>query len=528
MTFFDNRVAVNCTASKDYPTAVPFHPPERYPEYRGSETDPGNAIYGEVRETLRRLGLDADNFGTPNWNPFRGIVRPGMTVFIKPNTVNHDHPGDENIFSVIVHASILRPVLDYVCIALGGRGKIIIGDSQIIFGEFDKAMHVSQIEGLLDWYRSNCPIPLECFDLRVVRGTRSWLYGKWARVPVEQDPEGYQAVDLGEKSCFVGIDPKRLRIAIASYKNMYRYHSEGRHQYVFPRSFLQSDAVISIPKLKTHRRTAVTLALKNFMGIPALKDCLPHFITGSVAEGGDQYIHPSLRKRICLYLHDIIQSSPYMPVKLLCAIVKRLVWDSHKIVPFKDDVYEAMWYGNDTLWRTLFDLNRIVFYADKEGQIHDVPQRTFFCLVDGIIAGEKDGPVNPDPVHAGVLMAGFNPVSVDAVATTLMGFDIDKIPLVYRAFDYGNTVGPHLGGRRSDIRVLDGGRTCDLENYKQYRNLNFVPHPTWVGHVELQPQSDGGGHGTRHRVPEAEKELRGSRAGNGAVQGGPVPREVGL
>jgi hypothetical protein len=217
-----------------------------------------------------------------------------------------------------------------------------------------------------------------------------------------------------------------------------------------------------------------------------------------------------------------------MPVKFVCAVVKKLVWDSHKIVPFKDDVYEAMWYGNDTLWRTLLDLNRIVFYADREGNIRDVPQRTFFCLMDGIIAGEKDGPVNPDPVHAGVLMAGFNPVSVDAVATTLMGFDIDRIPLIYRAFDYKNAAEPLLGGRRSDIRVLDGERTFDLESYKQYRNLGFVPHPSWVGHVELQPQCDGGRHGARHLVPEAEEELRGSRIGNGAAQGGPVPGQAGL
>jgi uncharacterized protein (DUF362 family) len=485
MNLFDNTVVVNCVESKDYPNQIPFNPPEKYPEYTGTELDPRNQIYAEVRDTFYKLGLDKENFNTPNWNPFKELIKPGMTVFIKPNTVNHDHPENKNIFSVIVHASILRPILDYVCIALNNSGRIIIGDSQIIFGEFDKAMDVSLIEGLLKWYRNQTTIPLDCFDLRIVRGTRSWLYGKWARVPVEQDPRGYQAVDLGDKSCFKGIDPKRLRIAIASYKNMYKYHSGGKHQYVFPKSFLESDVVISIPKLKTHRRTAITLALKNFMGIPALKDCLPHFITGSVKEGGDQYINPSFRKRVCLHLHDIIQSNPFMPVKFVCAITKKLVWDTHKIVSFKDDVYEAMWYGNDTLWRTLLDLNRIVFYADKQGKICNTPQRKFFCLIDGIIGGEKDGPVNPHPVHSGVLMAGFNPVSVDAVASTLMGFDINKIPLVFKAFENRDGVEPLYKGTKNDIKIIDGSETFTLESYSKYRNLKFEPHPSWKGHVEL-------------------------------------------
>jgi hypothetical protein len=302
-------VAVNFVESRKYPATVPFHPPEKYPEYGGEQTDPGNCVYAEVRDTLRMLGLDGDNFGTRHWNPFREIVKPGMTVFVKPNTVRHYHMEYKDIFSVITHASILRPILDYISIALEGRGRIIIGDSQVIFGRFDKAMAISQIEGLLEWYRARTPISIECFDLRIVRGARSWMYGRWARKRVEQDPRGYKTVDLGDRSCFKGIDPRRLRIAISSHKMMYKFHSDGKHQYVFPGSVLESDAIINIAKLKTHRRTAVTLALKNFMGLPALKDCLPHFITGSVEEGGDQYIHPSRRKRLVLALHDQIQSN---------------------------------------------------------------------------------------------------------------------------------------------------------------------------------------------------------------------------
>ena len=34
------------------------------------EIDKENRIYGLVRETLCGLGMDRDNFGTADWNPF--------------------------------------------------------------------------------------------------------------------------------------------------------------------------------------------------------------------------------------------------------------------------------------------------------------------------------------------------------------------------------------------------------------------------------------------------------------------------
>ncbi len=479
------NVVVNAVQSRSYPTKVPFHPPEIFPEFCGDQTDHDNLVYAEVRETLRMLGLDTENFGTSRWNPFGGIVKPGNTVFVKPNAVEHHHPEHKDVFSIITHASILRPILDYICIALENKGRIIIGDSQLLFAHFDKAMAISKIEGLCEWYRTHSPVPIECLDLRMVRGVRSWMFGKWARKRVERDPRGYKVVDLGDRSCFKGIDPRRLRIAIASHKNMCKYHADGKHQYVFPGSVLESDAIINIAKLKTHRRTAVTLAIKNFMGLPALKDSLPHFITGSVKEGGDQYIHPSLRKKICLWLHDVIQSNPWVPVKFVCAVLKKTLWNTHKIVPFKDDIYEAMWYGNDTLWRTLIDLNRIAVYADKNGNIRDTVQRNYFGVLDGIVAGEKDGPLSPDPVRAGILMAGHNAVCLDTVGATLMGFDYKKIPMIMNAFGQNGAGLPLIKGGASEITVIDKQGIFSLEQYKSVRNLHFEPHPQWKGHVEL-------------------------------------------
>ena len=123
MSLKNNNVTVTFLNSKNYPSEIPFDPPEHYPEYRGKSLNPGNQIYAEIRNMLHRLGLDAENFNTKNWNPLKDIVKPGMTVFIKPNTVQHRHLKNKNIFSVIIHGSILRPIMDYVIIALKNAQK---------------------------------------------------------------------------------------------------------------------------------------------------------------------------------------------------------------------------------------------------------------------------------------------------------------------------------------------------------------------------------------------------------------------
>jgi len=229
----------------------------------------------------------------------------------------------------------------------------------------------------------------------------------------------------------------------------------------------------------------VTLAIKNFMGIPALKDSLPHWINGSPEEGGDQYINPCLRKRIGTWMHDRVQTTPFIPVKFFWAATKKILWNSHKIFPFKDDIFEAMWYGNDTIWRTLFDLNRGIRYADKKGKLQDQPQRTFFGLIDGIIAGERDGPVGVDPVHAGALLAGYNPVALDVVGATIMGHDVSKIPMIRNPIDQRDKPLPMIHCGIAEIEIVDGTRRLNTEELARRHNLRFEPHPNWKGHVEL-------------------------------------------
>jgi hypothetical protein len=134
-------------------------------------------------------------------------------------------------------------------------------------------------------------------------------------------------------------------------------------------------------------------------------------------------------------------------------------------------IMEGSWEGNDTIWRTVLDLNQILFYADRDGVLHDRPQRRYLALVDGIIAGEGEGPLASTPRAAGLLVGGTDPVLVDVACARAMGYRIDRIPMIHRAL-----ARPLLDS--SDLRriepILDGPPP----------EGTFVPPRTWRGLAE--------------------------------------------
>ena len=100
-----------------------------------------------------------------------------------------------------------------------------------------------------------------------------------------------------------------------------------------------------------------------------------------------------------------------------------------------DAQFEGSWYGNDTIWRTCLDLNRALLYADAGGQMHDTPRREEISIVDAIVSGQGEGPLDPTPLETGALFAAHNPAVGDYVGAHALGFDPAKIPLVRHAFD---------------------------------------------------------------------------------------------
>jgi uncharacterized protein (DUF362 family) len=50
--------------------------------------------------------------------------------------------------------------------------------------------------------------------------------------------------------------------------------------------------------------------------------------------------------------------------------------------------------------------------------------------VDGIVAGEGEGPLKPSPVLAGTVIFSDDPVAADVTCAQLMGYEPDRIPLL--------------------------------------------------------------------------------------------------
>ena len=270
-----------------YPKAPPFHPDQVFPEYPfGAEaTGPANAVYAAVREMLHAAGMDAQRFGTPSWNPLGELVQPGNTVILKPNFVVSEHPqGLPGMEAAVVHGSVLRPLVDYVYLALEGRGRIIIADSPIKEVDFQQVLDLTGITDVHAFYQQRAPRLLETLDFRDAYVRRDKDGFMTDLQPLPGDPSGYTMLDLGRQSMFHDIAQhvRRLRSTAVYYEDVMPEFHDGNHNiYSIPNTLLQADAVISVTKIKTHRKGGVTLSLKNAVGITNEKRSLPHHRVGT-------------------------------------------------------------------------------------------------------------------------------------------------------------------------------------------------------------------------------------------------------
>ena len=494
-------VAIIKCQNSNYPLP-PFNPPVNYPEYpfKNSFLQEDNHVYHHVREMLFLLGLDKDNYNKPAWNPLKEIVHPGDRVILKPNLVISEHKlGLKGIEAATVHGSLIRPFVDYTYIALKGEGRITIGDSPIKEVDFEKIIEVLGITEMAKYLMSHYPnIPLEIIDFRDLKAWRKQNGIIFKTESLPGDKRGYSIIDLKNKSLFHEIvqHHKRFRSTAAVYENvMNEVHNLVNHKYSFSNTVLEADAFISLCKLKTHRKTGVTLSLKNMVGLTNEKRWLPHHRIGSISEGGDSIPDKANISEISAHkLHDFFQKHKYGKIGLsfiLPAIkfgynnfIKYIIKYFDKNTPIGWSAGD--WYGNDTVWRMVLDLNQILFYSDKNGEMREKPQKRYFSCVDGVIAGEKDGPLNPSPKSTGLIIGGFNPVSVDLACIKLMGFDYKKIPLMWGVDKVVNPLFDSTG-----IDTL-WRQLKIVSNYHEFTQLiddnklfyQFEPSDGWKGHIE--------------------------------------------
>jgi uncharacterized protein (DUF362 family) len=409
--------------------------------------DPPNPVYEMVESVFRGLGYDAARAGTPEWNPLGAIIEPGDRVLLKPNFVTsknfEEHLRGEKLACSSTHGSVLRPIIDYALRACGPSGKVTIVDTPVEGCNLEEVVEGLGVRALLDFYRAR-GTRIDFVDLRHFRVVphlalddarkwgRSWNLGLLLRERLPGDPLGYTVVDLGERSWFDEVRRRGERFCFhRSHKHTpVPHHSRGRQEYSIPRTVLDADVVINLPKLKTHKKSGVTLALKSCIGLTNEKYWLPHYTEGTVAEDGDEFpTRPPLRVRA----ENQLQRFPLPPPFGDHSLIAR----AHKLAEGRSQngflhgfIMEGSWEGNDTIWRTVLDLNRILFYADRDGRLRDQPQRRVLAIVDGIIAGEGEGPLASTPRPAGLLIAGTDPVLVDVACARAMGYDEKRLKMI--------------------------------------------------------------------------------------------------
>lgn len=467
----ENNIAIYKQNRPVYSERPPYFPTELFPEYpfKDKAIDKKNQVYASLRGLLKLLGLDLQNFGTDKWNPFGSFISPGDTVLLKPNMVKH-FSEKGGIEGLITHGSLIRAVADYAYIALKGKGRIVIADGPMDDGDFGKIARSIGLYEIRKFYKDNAGFDVEIYDLR-----QEQVEKKGAKIVkrtrLKGDPAGYVAVDLGKMSEFKksGLDYSLLSGAEGRQDIMSLHHNQDKDEYLISGTFLKADVVISLPKMKTHKRSGVTLGLKNLIGITGDRNWLPHFTETGV--GSSKSTSP--KKTLFGFLKAIFST-----VRPLRDMLRQFVGvtNSTKLA--------GNWYGNDVIWRTIVDLMHIGLYADKNGVMRRERQRKFFVITDGIVAGEGDGPLNPVPKKCGVLVAGFNSLCSDVVSARLMGFDPMKIPK-FRDMSKDmrfKIYGPDYSAIRCMSNIGDWDK--DLGGIKG-RCLNFKPHYGWKGHIEV-------------------------------------------
>src|ERR671920_1409021 len=269
-----------------------------------------------------------------------------------------------------------------------------------------------------------------------------------------QSEERFALFDLGAESLLEPITDggERFRVTCYDPRLLARTHAPGRHQYLVAREVLEADVVINLPKLKTHMKAGVTCALKNLIGINGNKEFLPHHRLGGSANGGDCYPGGSTIKRALEYVFDRQNTSQsHAASRAWAGAATQLYRVLHRTGGDRLGI-EGAWSGNDTIWRTCLDLNRILLYGRADASMAETPQRRVVHIVDAVVAGQGNGPLAPQPLDLGLLLAGENAAAVDFVGARLLGYEPGRVSIVSHALEEFRW--PLVGFGAGEIRLV--------------------------------------------------------------------------
>jgi uncharacterized protein (DUF362 family) len=451
-----------------YPDVAPYDPSAHYPEIDNPIIGNGrrNEVYDAVRRILAILGLDKERYGTRKWNPLRTLVPEGGTCVIKPNLVSEPRESNTNPYSVTTHASVVRPLVDYSLKAVGESGRVVVADAPQFDSDFERVIETNGLSETISILSERIGRPIPLLDLRaekaIVEGgvvTR--------RIRLNGDPLGYTLIDLGERSCLTEVEDFADRFRGSDYDRAetISHQNGGHHEYSIANTILTANCVISVPKLKTHKKAGVTLNLKNFVGINGSKNFIPHYRVGTTYRGGDEMAEPSLKGDLLSYAHDSAEKLLPKLKQPGINLMRHLGKIDKKVTDGDETLLRAGdWRGNDTIWRCILDLYFILLFATTNRSFERTPQRNLLGIIDGVIAGEGNGPLHPESRSEGLVVGGESLVATDLTAIAAMGHDFNsyptysflKEPLVQGSIaDFANRIEVETSeGRRVSIRDL--------------------------------------------------------------------------
>jgi uncharacterized protein (DUF362 family) len=406
---------------------------------------------------------------------------------LKPNWVRDAHlerPGhwDYVITHPVVITAVLRKVLELM--TEGGRVSIIDGPE--FSSSFEKLLSYYPVAEWKNQAKAK-KIEIEIIDLR----DEIWEddgHVVTKRSKNEGDPRGSTQVDLsGDSSEFYEHNKsiKGYYGADSNISETNNAHNGEKNLYRVSRTVIECDVFINLPKLKTHKKSGITCSLKNLVGINTYRNFLPHCSLGVREEGGDQFYLSGTKQKIegtlMPLIHQYIRTSPILSKGFspLMRLGKRIFGNN------KETIRGGSWFGNDTIWRMILDINKVLFYSNPDGSLRPGLQenkKKYISIVDAILCGEGNGPKIPDPKQLNYLIQGSNPAVVDAVCAELMGFDYMKIPVIRNAFRL--TRFPIAFCSAADIIIEFEEGEYTLSDVPNPKKSLFRASNGWIGYIE--------------------------------------------
>jgi uncharacterized protein (DUF362 family) len=393
----------------------------------------------------------------------------GKKILLKPNWVLHSRKKSDDL-CMRTHDNFLLATLEIILEKK--PSKVIVGDAPIQGCSWDKMITPVFLEKVKKLSaRFAIPVEIKDFRRRIFDPAKNNPVSE--RTPLSE----YIIFDLGKESFLEPISLSNKNIFRVNNYNPDRLtetHTVGTHKYCITKELFDVDVVISIPKIKTHQKTGITGALKNLVGVNGDKDFLPHHRLGGTGFGGDCYPGKNYLRLWSELSQDNANRNQGKFTYWFWIKISSILWRMTKTT--KVHHLAASWYGNDTTWRMVLDLNKIAIYGRADGSLADQPQRTLFSLCDGIIGGHGDGPLKPKPLPLGVICFSNNSAISDISMALLMRFDFHKIPLLEGAYNLSE---------KNDISLIFNGSPITFNGLSSHA-IDTLPAPGWVEYLKAK------------------------------------------